>query len=659
MTMLGGESARVHSQKYRPDIDGIRAIAVLLVVLSHAFPNFVPGGYVGVDIFFVISGFLISSIIVNDVKCDRFSFLSFYQRRINRILPAFLFVIIISFFLAWFIMFEGEFVRFSRHVLASLFFVENFMLSSEAGYFDVSSSSKPLLHLWSLAVEEQFYLYWPVFILLAFRRGVKLSSLFFGVLFFSFVCGFWLTFSDAEAAYYWPISRSWEFMVGALLALDRVQIFLAGIKVSRYFDILGFFLVFVSVLLLDDNSYFPGAWAILPALGCFFLISSGGKGWMGRKVLSFWPLVFLGTISYSFYLWHWPVLSFFYIVLGRLSFGEASFCVLIAFIFSVLTFNFIELPFRDKSCRFHRLKILSLFSVSICVSALLVVSGEWSSRLDGISIPSENEWSFLREKFPDSDRNGNGIYPIGKDRDKKILFIGDSHIAQYAVRINKVISNNASLPGVELAVGGGCIPIDYVFTENRSRSGCWKLRDKAFDFALNGDYEAIVIGGAWNWYFLTAGEYFIETDSGRKYLNKKDGRAVALSQLSERIGTLKKLGKRVFFLLDNPSSKEFEPTGKSTRIKISDNGFNPKQKVLVKEDQVRLHAELLSWARENEVDVIDPFSAVCRGRQCSRMTKNKVLLYKDRGHFNPDWVRDNASFIDLIFYDYLGSGGLL
>jgi peptidoglycan/LPS O-acetylase OafA/YrhL len=209
--------------KYRPDIDGLRALAVILVVSFHAFPEWVPGGFIGVDIFFVISGFLISSILLEDLDRSTFSFLDFYSRRILRIFPALILVLSCALLLGWFTLFADEFSLLGKHVYASATFFQNFNLLSEVGYFDEAADTKPLLHLWSLGIEEQFYLIWPFLLWLGYKLKIRPISLIVLLGISSFVINIVFTFNDPGLAFFSPITRFWELLVGASLAYWRLS----------------------------------------------------------------------------------------------------------------------------------------------------------------------------------------------------------------------------------------------------------------------------------------------------------------------------------------------------------------------------------------------------------------------------------------------------
>ncbi|RYZ08074.1 MAG: acyltransferase, partial [Comamonadaceae bacterium] len=260
--------------KYRRDIDGLRAIAVVSVLGFHAFPQWIKGGFVGVDIFFVISGFLIGTIILGSLQGSGFSYREFYARRITRIFPALLLVLAASLAFGWYALLPGEWQQLGKHVAAGAGFVSNFAFWSEAGYFDNAGETKPLLHLWSLAIEEQFYIVWPLVLGLAWRRKWPMLGVIGGLAFASFLLGVGTVHGHRTAAFYSPVPRFWELMLGGVLAylrLHRPQRLSRGREAQA---LVGIVFLALGLLAIRGNKAFPGWWALLPTLGAFFCIAA-------------------------------------------------------------------------------------------------------------------------------------------------------------------------------------------------------------------------------------------------------------------------------------------------------------------------------------------------------------------------------------------------
>ena len=308
--------------RYRPDIDGLRAIAVIVVVGFHAWPREFRGGFIGVDIFFVISGYLISGIVLKGLAEAKFSFAEFYVRRIKRIFPALMLVLATSAAVGWFIMWAQPYAQFGKHIVAAVGFVLNFVLWREAGYFDTEAIRKPLLHLWSLSIEEQFYLVWPAVLLLVSRRAYNVAIVTALIAVASFLANVVMVDAYPAATFFMPFTRVWELMLGSLLAsLERMpggsaEALAATVKMRRVpfvREIAGWggaAMIAIALVLLSPSKAFPGWWALLPTLGTVLIIMAGMDAAFNRHVLAWRPFVFIGLISYPLYLWHWPLLSF-------------------------------------------------------------------------------------------------------------------------------------------------------------------------------------------------------------------------------------------------------------------------------------------------------------------------------------------------------------
>jgi len=639
-------ASSLHSGTYRPDIDGIRAIAVVSVIISHGFPTLLPGGFVGVDIFFVLSGYLISSILIKSIQAGNFSILHFYDRRVRRIFPALIATLLAVILAGWTFLFRPEFANLGWHVVSSALFSENFMLWSEAGYFDVSSKLKPTLHLWSLAIEEQFYIFWPLILVYIYKKKINFMAALYVMAAASFALNLWYVSNDPTAAYYSPLGRFWELMIGAALAHVELNFGTKWKGHANVRSLAGVALIVISLFAITEESRFPGWWALLPTFGTLLLLSSGPNAWFNQRVLSTGPMVWCGLISYPLYLWHWPLLSYGHIVIGSLSPTKTLGLVVVTFVLATATFAFVERPFRQRGD--GAFKVVALCCAMLCVLAVgvLMIARVVPPRLSLVDAPNRHEWDFLKVRTPNFDRNAVGIYPLEAGRSKVALFIGDSHVAQYAERIHRTISSDPLRPGAILAIGGGCIPIDGVFSDQIIRGQCWALRDQAYDMARDARHSTVVIGGSWNWYFLSKEFYY--KDAGKTYpLLSAEGRKAALDRLAARIETLVRDGKRVVFVLDNPADNALSPTGLAVRLGANGTGFEPGRTIRIDPRQVELHDEMLQLAMRAGAEVVDPFLAVCTAEGLCRMTDaGGRPIYKDAGHFNPDWALENASFID-------------
>ncbi len=354
---------------YRSDVDGLRGVAILAVIAYHGFPGRVGGGFVGVDVFFVISGFLITGIVADALEHGRFSFAHFYARRVRRLFPALLVVLAACWGIGWFELLAPELVRLGHHVIAGAGFVANLMLWSEAWYFDTQAAAKPLLHLWSLGVEEQFYLLWPLALVILSRfarRHVTLATALIAAA--SLAWGIGPGGYDKAALFYSPASRLWEPLAGALLALRPLPM-LQGRIVSAWASLCGGALIVGSALVLEPSPWFPGWLALPPVGGAVLILAAGPQALVNRAVLSRPWLVWIGLISYPLYLWHWPLLSFAFVDgHGEAEVGLRAGLLAASVVLAWATWRLVETQIRRGGP--SRTKVAGLSAAMIGVAAL-------------------------------------------------------------------------------------------------------------------------------------------------------------------------------------------------------------------------------------------------------------------------------------------------
>jgi len=367
--------------KYRRDIDGLRAIAVLSVVVFHAFPNWIRGGFVGVDIFFVISGYLISTIIFDNLDKGTFSFSEFYARRIKRIYPALVLVLVACCALGWFVLLTDEYKQLGKHIVGGAGFVSNLVLWSEAGYFDNSADTKPLLHLWSLGVEEQFYIVWPILLWFGHKKRWNLLGMGVCIAVVSFLFSMYQIKVDATADFYSPLTRFWELMSGSILAwVSLYRTSFAPAKASAI-SVLALLLLVCGLWGIRKSFAFPGAWALIPVLGAVLIIFAGPQAWVNRRILSNRLFVWVGLISFPLYLWHWPLLSFARIM-GYSGNENIRLMLLGASVFLAwITYALIETPLRRGAGGRWRVPVLaSLSGLCACVGLYSYANDGLNSR---------------------------------------------------------------------------------------------------------------------------------------------------------------------------------------------------------------------------------------------------------------------------------------
>jgi peptidoglycan/LPS O-acetylase OafA/YrhL len=491
---------------YRRDIDGLRAIAVVSVVFFHAFPHLFPGGFIGVDIFFVISGYLITQIILRELGEGRFSLLNFYSRRIRRIFPALFVVLVSSYAAGWLTQYSQDFRELGKHIAAGAAFISNIMLITDAGYFNPASEFNPMLHLWSLAIEEQFYIVWPSLLIIASRFGWTMRSIFLVLIGASFIGNLFLTQATPEFAFFFSLTRFWELLVGAFLAGLP-----ASMRSDRYSDALsglGLALIIAGFALIDKSRAFPGHWALLPVLGAACLLHSGPGSIVARRLLARSPLVAIGLISYPLYLWHWPLLVFLRQISGSaVQAWAVAGIVVLAFVLATLTYLLVERPFRFGP--HARIKTLIL----IALMAIIGIFGLNAYQRDGLRFRPANKGNPLegynwREGYRHKlclldalNDKTNRFDPvcIGKSGiagNKLVMLWGDSHAASLYPGLKALAAERA----FDLAQfnASGCPPVFGFHVKNRPE--CRKINDDVRVEIERNRPDTLVMAGFWSIY---------------------------------------------------------------------------------------------------------------------------------------------------------------
>lgn len=417
---------------YRKDIDGLRAIAVLSVVAFHAFPQALSGGFIGVDIFFVISGYLISGILIDHLVTRKIDLKDFYARRIKRIFPALLLILISSYIAGFILLTPPEFKQLNQLILGGSTFSSNFILLKQSGYFDNAIETKPLMHLWSLAIEEQFYILWPIALIYAykFKKNQGLLTIILLILGSSLYFNLSGIGGNPTQTFYHPKSRFWELLIGALIAYVTIfqrNFFLGQTNQlhKNLISITGLALIAYGIFFIQPSSRFPGYLAIIPTLGTALVILSGPQSIISVKVLSNRLLVYVGLISYPLYLWHWPLFSFARIFNNGNPPIEIT-CVLIgaSFLLAALTYQLIEKPIR-YGVQHSKIKTPTLCLLILSIGLLSLLSKNLGGLPQRFDVPELqiNDGQFNCKNSIDE------MCILGNvESEKTILMYGDSHV---------------------------------------------------------------------------------------------------------------------------------------------------------------------------------------------------------------------------------------
>jgi peptidoglycan/LPS O-acetylase OafA/YrhL len=476
---------------YRPDIDGLRAIAVLAVVFYHSGFDIVSGGYVGVDVFFVILGFLITTIIVRELAEGKFSIVGFYERRMRRILPASIATVTVCLMVGYFLLETKDLGNLARSGIANNLFLSNIFFYMQTGYFDVEAELKPLLHTWSLSLEEQYYVVTPILLILVARYFKKKYLLFvvpISVLSFA-ACVHW-TEANQPAAFYMLTTRGWELLIGSILAIAAIPR-ISSEAAMQCLASLGLALIVISMFLFDDQTAFPGAYAAVPTFGTAILIYTGRAGaTLVNRALSLKPLVFVGLISYSLYLWHWPIIVFSkYLKAVALNDVESIIMLLAILAVSVLSWRYIEIPFRRKRLLAARKE---LFIASLSATAVLIVASLFAT---GTVVDMEwRRWRFcenVEERISENrslcvigEASGEPSFIVWGDSQARALFSAANASAQRVGRTGYV----ASKPG--------CAPLLGI--ERVGRIGCYEFNETMRSFIKQDPaIDTVVLAAHW------------------------------------------------------------------------------------------------------------------------------------------------------------------
>jgi peptidoglycan/LPS O-acetylase OafA/YrhL len=644
---------------YRRDIDGLRAIAVIAVVLFHfGVPGFT-GGFVGVDVFFVISGYLITSIIWNQRQAGRFSFVDFWARRARRILPALFVMIAAVLAVGWFLMAPKDYEELGRSVRYQVMFVSNILFMRQDGYFDVASDLKPLLHTWSLAVEEQFYIVFPLLLTLLSSRLKHWRLALFGVLLLSFGLSVWAVAHHPEKAFFLLPMRAWELLAGAMLAVAPRSHWRLTTTGAQVVSLFGFGLILLAVFAYDKSTPFPGAAALLPTLGVVTLIwANGHRQTLVGGLLASRVLVGLGLISYSWYLWHWPVFVFAsYASVEEPGLVDTAGLILLTLLLGYLSWRFVETPFRERRLLAGRRQILIAAGCGVVVLGLAGQALRWTdglpSRLSdqALQYAKGKEWrpELMRCLADDKTPDDKLFCHYGKlaPSSTKALVWGDSH----ATALIPVFDDGAQKHGVSviLASSPGCIPVEGL--EHDQRCARFNRRvEGALKPQAVGD---VVLVARWSLYLY--GD--VKGDLGHvlRDTHGRYDRATAEQRLADGLqATVRQLregGHRVWLVKEAPL-QQFSPPYRLTRLAMlhrptDDVGLAVAEHFKRQAFISQLFAQIA--AANTGVSVVDPAPLLCDDAGLCRVERDGHSLYTDDNHLSEIGARFVAPVLEPLF----------
>jgi peptidoglycan/LPS O-acetylase OafA/YrhL len=631
---------------YRPDIDGLRAIAVLAVIAFHASPGMVPGGFAGVDVFFVISGYLISGLIVKGLENGSFTFADFYTRRIKRIFPAYIVVAASTLAVSSYLLIPNDYIFYTTSLAASWAFASNIFFSMLSwGYFGQRTEEFPLLHTWSLSVEEQFYFVFPVLLLFLFRylrKQIVFALVFLGIIF--------LAISEMKTgqmkSYFLLSSRAHELIIGALAFFARQKYPLKSKPASNLLTILGIGLVLGSFIRLNPGLPFPGINSLYPCLGAALLIYASQKGTVLTWILASKPFVFVGLISYSLYLWHWPIFSFLRYRRIEISPWVGISAVALSFLLAFVTWKFVENPIRyNRKIRFKK----AFLQIYLAPAMIFLAVGAYSYLTEGAPQRFPNElrqlissYSFERDLTRSCSIRPEDYKKIDigylqehcafgdmNQKNPQLLLLGDSHAHHFKPFVER-LSKNANLRAV-YHVQGGCFPIYLAGVGSHPATEQTTCEKRNFDLLqIAGNFRFVVLAGFWS------------SEMDQNFERK-------MMTMVEKIIAA---GAIPVIFKDNPS---YDPD-LSRCILYRKRGWIPTDKNCNIPYDIVLRTQELADAAIDKVQsrfprviVIDPKQVMCNGTECATYIAN-TALYKDGNHIN-------AKAAELLGEKYISAEG--
>ena len=622
---------------YRRDIDGLRAISIIVVLMFHAGFGDWTGGFIGVDVFFVISGYLITSLIASQIQSGSFSLATFYERRIRRLLAATIPVVIFTTLFAWAFFTTERFTAYAQSVIAFATYTSNWFFYSQGGYFAAGSKAAPLLHSWSLAVEEQFYLVFPVAMIALYRRPALIRPILAAVALASFLYSHWLlSAGQQDLAFYSTFSRIWELMLGALLALSPGLRVGGGIATTAM-RVTGLGLILVPVFTYSSVTPFPGLAALPPVLGALMLLAADPQRTDPiLRVLESAPATGIGRISYSLYLWHWPVIVAMQTVVFDHNDLHKVLSLVLSFSLAVLSYRYIEQPIRARE-RLPRGRDMAALLAATTASFIAFgsygwMSGGWPGRLSP-EVERVAAAGAQRAAYEDSCHNVSNVTPAfcivgGKTGPADIVLWGDSHAASLEPALRRYADERGL--SLALAIRVDCPPLVGVWRSKDPSQLCRQFNDAALEYIARNTPRLVVIVARWSGY--TNGPQLLRNDQTAA-TNLTESRAIFASALDRTLQTIN--GPATVVVEQVPENSGDIP---SAYLVLSRLGL-PLSTVTapIEKHRKRMQATVLALdqaASKHTFVRFNPASAFCEQEPSCIAEVGGKLLYFDDHHLN-------------------------
>ena len=619
-------------KNYRHDIDGLRALAVLAVVFYHLNPRIFPGGFIGVDIFFVISGFLITQIILSQLDQSVFSVLTFYKRRIARLFPALFLMLFCATLATYLISHPIETVFFGESLIASIFYFSNVFYLTEANYFSVDPKLNPLLHTWSLAVEEQFYLLYPLLLIAAYKLFRRhLITILILLTICSFLLNIYLVQKNPAAAFFLTPTRIYQLMAGGLLAIALLNRTKLSAELAAF---VGLLLILISIFIFSDESVYPGFNSLLPTLATVLILFGAADSIFARITLTNPIAKLVGKMSYSIYLWHWPIIVFYQIAHNpQPKRYEQVTLLIVTLVVSFISWKFIEVPLRYKV---QSLSVKKVFQSAFLVSVVGLIVGSLFIFSDGLRDRFSTERLYFAEYVetyrPSDARSGNcfltsysqDIRNFTEDRcikihpaKRNVLLLGDSHVN----RLYYPIRDNLPDASVSQITASGCRPT----VSNYGSRYCLELMQKAFnDYIPNYKFDTVILFAYWKHY-------------------DPDYLSLTVDLISKHVNQVIVFGPMVTYEQALPRLlARFSKNGKET---------HQFKKARNYEENISIDAEMHQSLLNSSASYVSLLELVCPDGICKTLTESGEPIQVDYGHFS------YAGGVEII-QDIIGRGVL-
>lgn len=666
---MNNPSPPMSSAGYRSDIDGLRAVAVLSVVAYHAFPAWMRGGFIGVDIFFVVSGFLITKVIFEDLDRGMFSFSEFYARRVRRIFPSLILVLLSTLVIGWFTLVASEYKQLGKHIAAGAGFVSNLIQWSEAGYFDSSAQTKLLIHLWSLGIEEQFYIVWPIVLWLAWRYKYNPLTLTVLAACVSYTLNLKGIRQDSVSTFYSPQTRFWELLSGSILAWFTVYkkdaIRINTVKIDDWvlraiykepieatgktllngIAFLGSVLLVYGILIIDKDTNYPGNTAAIPVVATILIILAGPGSWINRTILSNKVAVWFGLVSFPLYLWHWPLLTFVRIAEGdvpsrNIRIATVALSVALAWI----TYKFVECPIRRSKASKRNLTIF------LGIMAIVGYVGMIVSQREGLPFRHLNKrLDSYADSIKVSDRagecfdipyaykkNGDWLCNLGEPSSPVRFFAsGDSHalssipaLENFAIK-NKLRIQFTGASGCPSVLGIQSMRGDSIIEQ----FNCQELNERIFDHISQSGIKSILILNRWTYYTGSMSrpkEFNAIARNMNETIDRSTSTRDLLWAIKNTVSRYASVGVEVIFFEDNPQ-QIYNPKDILRRGRGIESEY---LKLSVSYDEHNKNQRLVNEAlRSSGAKVISFDDILCDGHICP-LVSNSKFLYSDDDHLS-------------------------